>query len=279
LPWIGVQVLVDLNDVDRSEMLEITKLVAENKAVLIPEQNLSLERWEEINNWCGRNFVNGIWSEFEDHPSVMRITDKLVDGKHVGWLGRGLLDWHADSALLEDGEEVVGLYCIEADAKTWVTDFEKAYEELPNDVKEEIDQCTISFAYENNGGKWYDEKIYPRTRFEKLEFAKRGKKLPVQLSGKPLVKTHPVTGRKGLFFPHLVIGHLEGLSEARSNELLDYLVEHCFQDRFIYKHRWNRGDVLFMDQHHSVHKRWEYEGTRELWRTAFWYDDSLKGKR
>lgn len=63
----------------------------------------------------------------------------------------------------------------------------------------------------------------------------------------PLVRTHPLTGRKALFFsvPHTT--HIAGLGDAESKALLGFLAEHVQNPAFQYRHRWQEGDLLVWD--------------------------------
>ena len=70
---------------------------------------------------------------------------------------------------------------------------------------------------------------------------------------RPLVKTHPETGRKTL-----TIGRhahaIPGLSEADSEALLDELVEFSCRPPRIYHHKWTPGDVVVWDNRCLMHQ-------------------------
>lgn len=59
----------------------------------------------------------------------------------------------------------------------------------------------------------------------------------------PIVRTHPVTGRKALFVnPVYTIG-IEDMDEGEAAALLTFLFKHMTEDAFVYRHRW-RPDML-----------------------------------
>jgi taurine dioxygenase len=69
----------------------------------------------------------------------------------------------------------------------------------------------------------------------------------------PLVRTHPVTGRKALFVsPTYTVG-VEGLTDPETEALLGFLFAHLTQDRFIYRHRWREKMLLMWDNRCTVH--------------------------
>lgn len=75
----------------------------------------------------------------------------------------------------------------------------------------------------------------------------------------PVVRTHPETGRKALFIGHPgdTVPCFEGMTEAESRPLLDWLYEHAVSPDRTYRHMWQAGDVVMWDNrctmHYAVH--------------------------
>jgi len=69
----------------------------------------------------------------------------------------------------------------------------------------------------------------------------------------PVVRTHPETGRKGLYVNRLYTYCLEGLTEAESRGVLDFLFEQICRPEFTYRHQWAPGDVIMWDNRCTVH--------------------------
>jgi taurine dioxygenase len=70
----------------------------------------------------------------------------------------------------------------------------------------------------------------------------------------PLVRIHPNTGRKALFLAKDVVGRIPGMREPDGRKLLEQLEAFATQPRFIYAHRWRRGDVLVWDNRSTLHR-------------------------
>lgn len=102
-------------------------------------------------------------------------------------------------------------------------------------------------------------KSFPQERFgatdadlARLEEAR--KKNPPR--SHPVVRTHPVTGRKALFVSDGFTTRINELSAAESRAILDLLFAHVARPEFTVRWRWRENDVAFWDnrvtQHYAV---------------------------
>ena len=69
-----------------------------------------------------------------------------------------------------------------------------------------------------------------------------------------MVRTHPVTGRKGLFVNEAHCPVIIGLPEEESAALLAELCAHIVRPEFRYEHSWRAGDLLMWDNVAVQHK-------------------------
>lgn len=69
----------------------------------------------------------------------------------------------------------------------------------------------------------------------------------------PLVVRHPVSGRKLLFVNPAFAIKIDRLANGESAMLLRWLFGHCVRPDFIYRHRWNEGDILVWDELATIH--------------------------
>ncbi|OWY59377.1 hypothetical protein B7486_74895, partial [cyanobacterium TDX16] len=135
-----------------------------------------------------------------------------------------------------------------------------AYEMLSPERKAEIEhmQCTYSYV---TLSRWLKEAA-GRTDFLTEEEAA---KYPDVV--RPLVRTHPVTGRKALWFSIEEITQIDDLSYEASRELLLELIEHMTSDEHMYYvHRWEQGQLIHWDNRSLMHSvsEYNYEGQRRL---------------
>jgi taurine dioxygenase len=77
------------------------------------------------------------------------------------------------------------------------------------------------------------------------------------VSAHPVVVTHPETGRKLLYVNHSYTYCFEGMTEAESKPLLDYLLDHGHRPEFTCRFRWEPGSIAFWDnrvcKHLAIH--------------------------
>jgi alpha-ketoglutarate-dependent taurine dioxygenase len=69
----------------------------------------------------------------------------------------------------------------------------------------------------------------------------------------PLVRTHPETGVKALYLGNHA-SHILDMDEAQGRALLDELLAHTTQPRFVYTHRWRHGDLVMWDNRCLLHR-------------------------
>ena len=68
----------------------------------------------------------------------------------------------------------------------------------------------------------------------------------------PVVRTHPVTGKKALYV-NARVRQFVGLSRMESQPLIKFLCEQSVSPRFVYRHYWNVGDLVMWDNRCLVH--------------------------
>jgi taurine dioxygenase len=69
----------------------------------------------------------------------------------------------------------------------------------------------------------------------------------------PLVRTHPVTGRKALYVSPVYTVGVEGMTPEESAALLGFLYAHMTQDRFVYRHKWRPDMLVMWDNRSTLH--------------------------
>ena len=187
------------------------------------------------------------------HPSVMLISNIRQDGKPIGALPDGEMQFHTDQCHQAVPAKATLLYAIEIPSHGGNTLFANAYAAyatLPDDIKARIEGRRALNAYDKDSTQ--------RTaRYDNAASSCRH----------PVVRTHPATGRKALYVNRLMTREIEGLPHAESDALLEKLFDHQEQQQFVYEHVWRPGDLLMWDNRCTLHARTDFPaGERRLLR-------------
>ncbi len=75
-----------------------------------------------------------------------------------------------------------------------------------------------------------------------------------QTAEHPVVRTHPVTGRKALFVNSVFTKRIVGMKPAESRALLDFLCEHVATPDFSCRFRWRKSSIAMWDNRCTQHR-------------------------
>lgn len=180
------------------------------------------------------------------HPAVMLISNIREDGKPIGALPDGEMQFHTDQCHQEIPAKASMLYAIEIPSvggNTLFANAYMAYETLPADIKHRIEGRKALNAYDYGTAATIRKAEVPAGA---PSFAH------------PVVRTHPATGRKALYVNRLMTRRIEGLPADESEALLNLLFDHQEQPQFIYEHVWRVGDILMWDNRCTLHARTDF---------------------
>jgi alpha-ketoglutarate-dependent taurine dioxygenase len=259
---------VKLKDMSNEEIRRWARCLPYDNVVVLRNQDLSKADLSRVYNSIGNTLKTDEFFCDDEYPELMRVTNERKDGEKTGIFADKELDWHSNGNGRPSGVECcVGLYCVKPgkDSVTSFCDTRKAYDDLNPAMKIELENIKCLFKFENNTFYELDEDDKELVMFEN-----RGEYVKGTI--KPLVYKHPFDGKKGLYFTFHYIQKMYRVKPERAKFLKEYLMDHVFQDKYIYHHDdWQPGDLIFMDQFHSIHKRNAVEGDRFMYRTTLDY--------
>src|SRR5437764_1462589 len=109
-----------------------------------------------------------------------------------------------------------------------------AYEDLPAEIKARLEGRTATHDF----AKFWDMmRARPGSRRAPLTREQRARKPPVS---QPIFRIHPITGRRVLYCNPGYAMRIDGMPEAESAELLDFLFRHQEQPKCFHAHQWAR---------------------------------------
>ena len=159
-------------------------------------------------------------------------------------------NWHTDVTFIETPPAIAILaskLLPESGGDTlWSTGI-AAYEALSEPFK----QLLSGLQAEHDFKKSFQEYKYRKTEEEHQRWQQAvAKHPPVQ---HPVIRTHPVSGRKALFVNEGFTTRLLGLSEKESEALLTFLFWHTAKPEFQVRWRWQENDVAIWDNRVTQH--------------------------
>lgn len=247
-PALGAEILnVDLSQPMTDALFEsIRDCWHDNAVVLFRDQHLSEADQVRFAERFGQLALSHTKRYTTANPAVMLISNIRENGKQIGALPDGEMQFHSDQCYQEKPAMASMLYAIEvpsAGGNTLFANAYKAYETLPDDIKRRLDGRKALHAYD------YDNASM-----------KRGTQIKdgVPHFAHPVFRTHPATGRKALYVNRLMTIAIEGLLEAESDELLNFLFAHQENPAFIYEHVWRVNDLLMWDNRCALHARTDF---------------------
>jgi taurine dioxygenase len=215
---------------------------------LAPPQLLALaERFGEVAEYP---FVKGL----PECPLVLPVVKEAHERANFGGV------WHTDTAYLERPAMATLLHARETPpvgGDTMFANLYLAYEAL----SEGMQRLLGSLRAVNVAGK----PAALQTREEM--HSRRGTAADVAATSAvhPVVRTHPETGRKALYVNLAHTIRFEGMTEAESAPLLDYLFAHQIQPEFTCRFRWRPGSLALWDNRASLHYPLnDYHGHRRV---------------
>ncbi|MGE0801260.1 MAG: TauD/TfdA dioxygenase family protein [Lautropia sp.] len=258
---LGAEVLgADLKRDDRGQFetiyqawLDADGLVVIRDQEIGPEDHIRFSR--NFGTLLGRRNSVPEFALRPGYPELLVLTnEKKANGEPVGLNDAGYY-WHSDVTFEECPAKASLLYGMKIPPEggdTLFCNMYLAYATLPADVQSKI--ATLQAAHSISGSPVGFE--VGGKRAELTEAQKAGQK---KQAVHPVVRTHPETGRKALYVNKGFTRRIEGLAQAESQELLDYLFEHSTNPDFIYRHKWRPNDLLAWDNRCLMHLATAYD--------------------
>ncbi len=173
-------------------------------------------------------------------PEICVIANVEEDGQQAGALGNDEVGFHADLAFLPRPGSVSTLYAVEAPSNSGLTSWASgiaAHDALEADALGRLEPIKVTYTH-------------ARTDYRS--------DVPVI---HPLVCSHPESGRRTIYFSANHAAGVAGVDKAEGAALIDRLKAYTTEDRFVWTHAWEPGDLVFWDNRSTQHHRSPVEKT------------------
>jgi len=268
---LGRALGAEISGVDLSRPLsedafaQVAKAFFDHEVVVFREQKLAPEqqvaftrRFGELEHHVRKE------SRLAGFPEILIVSNVLDErGRAIGAQDAGRF-WHSDLSYKREPSLLSTLYALEVPMQrgrvlgdTAFASAVAAYAALPEEKKRRLEGLRNVHSY-----RYYRAK---NAEAQKAEVAAGGRVVQEHVPSEeqlrsvpdvemPLVRTHPVTGRKALFVNEAHTSHIVGLPKGEAEALLAELCRHIVRPEFGYTHRWRPGDLLMWDNCAVQHK-------------------------
>ena len=233
---------VDCRTASDDDVAAVRAAINEHLVVVLPGQDLTDDQHEAFMARFG---------PLHFHP-FLRLMD--VPETHVQMIEQtmespaGVDNWHTDLVFVPEPVAFGSLHCLTAPAFGGGTEFanmQLAYEQLEprwRAMVEAIDcEYQLSTAMLDNFARYFGDDAR-QVWIDALAGTVHS-----------LVRTHPETGRTGLYFSPDTRPKVLGMDVAASNAVLDYLRIHCTRPNITARWTWRDGDLLIWDERATLH--------------------------
>ncbi len=244
-PVIGAEISgVDLSKpLGNATFDEIHRALAENQVIFFRDQALTPQQHLAFGRLFGELHIHPAAPHEPGEPALMKIHADRDSPRANGEF------WHSDVSCDELPPMGSILYirqCPPRGGDTLFASMYAAYEALSDRMKAYLDGLTAVHdgeevyrgTYANHGVT--DKPVYPRAEH-------------------PILRTHPVTGRKSLYVNRGFTRYIPGLPRDEGDGILRYLFEHAENPLFQCRFRWTRNAIAFWDNRCTQHRAmWDY---------------------
>ena len=253
---------LDITTITESEAKELFNILKKRLVVVLKNQkqcpgsfaktihlmsksisNWGQMKWDQYGNEVevSDKFIDPDTFADNEYYPVQRVTGKKINNKHTGIFGTGTLDWHANLNGLDraDGVALQGVRDCE-NTSTMFLNTNLALRDLDPEIKEKIKHLYAVYEYRPD--------VWAAGAPEYRHFREKSQQ---DTSYKMWLLQKNCDGVEGLYF------YTNNRCELVTDDpaLKQQLIDHLFQDQYIYEHWWHPGDIVLMDQLLTLHKR------------------------
>ncbi len=235
---------IDLNAALNDEAQQgLQAALVEHQVLFLRQQFLQAEQQRDVAKLFGDLHIHPIY------PAHERVAEVMVLDSHKQDLRDNEL-WHTDVTFIQTpplGCVLSAQQVPEFGGDTLWASSTAAYAALSKPMQALLEGLSASHDI---------RKSFPATRFaltdaDAARFEKAKQDHPPV--SHPVVRTHPVSGKKGLFVSEGFTTHINELTEAESDALLRFLFAHATHPNFQVRWHWQAGDVAIWDNRATQH--------------------------
>ena len=249
---VGAEIIgVDLaQELDDATFERIRNAYCEHSIIVFRDQHLTPAQQVAFSRRFGELEIHVLKQYLlPGYPEILVISNIFENDRPIGLADAGRVAvWHTDTSYRKAPSMGSALYALEiphndageAVGDTLFASTFLAYDTLSDAMRRQL----TGLRAVHHMTKGYDGAAdAPPTRIKYDE--KQRDEVPDQAH--PIIRTHPITGRKCIYVNKLCVTGISGMPDSQSAPLLEQIYAHCTKPEFIYRHKWRVGDLLMWD--------------------------------
>jgi taurine dioxygenase len=250
----GIDLAKPLSSGERDDLLALFHRYG---VLCIRDQKLGHEEHIAFARLFGEPDVHPIAKGLESHPEIIRVLKPAGEQAFFG------TSWHTDNSFFEKPSAVTILYGEKVPpvgGDTVFASMELAWQRLSEPLKallaplRAVHSASAAYDPRTTGDAKYKgetaiQYIFSDAIYEEVEH--------------PILRTHPVTGRKSLYVNPMFTQRISGLTEPESRAILEMLYDVSTRPETTCRVRWENGTVVLWDnrwlQHYAIDDYADFE--------------------
>jgi taurine dioxygenase len=236
----GIQLSEPLSDAGRDALLEA---LLRHHVLFFENQPITPQQQRDLAARFGKLHIHPIYPADPEVPEIILLDTSTGNPPDND-------NWHTDVTFIERppmGALLSAKLLPPSGGDTLWSSGIAAFEALSAPFQRLLDGLTA----EHDILKSFSAARFARTPEEQIRYENARKNNPVVVH--PVIRTHPVTGKKGIFVNEGFTTRILELSAAESESILQLLIRHIAKPEFTVRWRWKPNDFAFWDNRLTQH--------------------------
>jgi taurine dioxygenase len=236
----GIDLSQALNAEDKTQLHEA---LIRHHVLFFEGQDITAQQQRDLAAAFGELHIHPVYPQHPEVPEIILLDTSMENPPDND-------NWHTDVTFIETpplGAILSAQHLPSSGGDTLWASGIAAYQALSAPMQALLDPLHAEHDFLQSFPAWR----FARTPEERVRWeAARDKHPPVT---HPVVRTHPVSRRRGLFVNEGFTSRIVELEKKESDAVLDFLREHCAKPEFTVRWRWKRHDLAFWDNRLTQH--------------------------
>ena len=234
--------------VDDDQFRTLSQALYQNRVLVLKGQTCDKDAYLRFGRQWGVPIQHVVdTARMPGYPDLLEIGNMSERRRRDALARNSAAFWHTDQSYDAEVATATMLYARKVPGQggeTRLLDMKAAYDDLDGDTRRRIDGLVAVHFYGATSGR--DGEL-PTPKLSESQAAN------VPPVPHPLVRPHSVTGERVLYAIGGTAFDIEGMPTDEADVLIRTLKAHCVQDKYIYDHKYEVGDVAIWDTQMTMH--------------------------